>query len=197
VISTIACERRVRRALLRHSLALALTSILIASAANAEQAWVRGELTLNLRTGPGSQFRIIDAVKSGDPVDVLERGENWTHVRVAEGKQGWIPAGYLADEPPPTIRLAKLEEEVVDLRAKLDTATSEQESLKATNESLSSNDDAQVTRIAELERENVRLSAGQRWPEWITGGAMVAVGMALGWLWSRSAGRRGSPRIRL
>ena len=200
VISTCPRARRERRHR-RHAIARSLTHaalaaglLLAAAAASAEQAWIKAELTLNLRTGPGTQYRILDAVKSGDLVTILERAESWTHVRLAEGKDGWIPAGY---QPPPTLRLVQLEEEVVELRGQLETVTADREQLRSSNESLASNDDEQATRIAELTQENMRLTAGQRWPEWITGGAMVAIGMILGALWSRSAGRRSSPRIRL
>ena len=165
--------------------------------AGAEAAWIRAELRLNLRTGPGTSYRIVGTLETGDGVTVLERAEKWTKVELAEGNQGWIPAGYLQSDAPPTIRLGQLEREVVELRGQLETVTSEREQLTETNTTLSSSDDLQNQQIADLSRENARLKGGQRWPEWITGAGVLCVGMILGALWSRSTGRRSSPRIRL
>jgi SH3 domain protein len=166
-------------------------------AAQAETAWIRGEIRLNLRTGPGNNYRIVDSIGTGDKVDILQRTEKWTQIRLEDGKDGWIPAGYLQDEAPPAIRLGDLEKEVVELRGQLETVTAERKSLAEKNESLAGNDDEQLQQIADLTRENARLKGGQRWPEWITGAGVLCVGMLLGAAWSRTTGRRSSPRIRL
>jgi SH3 domain protein len=163
----------------------------------ADPAWIRGEIRLNLRTGPGNNYRIVGSLGTGDKVDVVQRTEKWTQIRLEDGQDGWIPAGYLQDEAPPAIRLGDLEEEVVELRGQLETITAEREALAEKNASLAGNDDEQLQQIAELTRENARLKGGQRWPEWITGAGVLCVGMLLGAAWSRSTGRRSSPRIRL
>ena len=175
----------------------ATATLSIAGGAGAEPAWVGRELTLHLRTGPGLEYRPIGKISNGDGVTILKRTEKWTQVRIDTGRDGWIPAGYLQSSAPPTIRLGQLEKEVVELRDQLETVTAERESLSLSNSEFSSNDDVQETKIAELTHENMRLTAGQRWPEWITGGAMICVGMALGAVWSKTSGRRSNPRIRL
>ena len=175
----------------------AATSAVVAASAEAESAWVARDLKLHLRTGPGLDYRPVGSVENDDGVTILKRTEKWTQVRLPDGQDGWIPAGYLKAEAPPTVRLGQLEGEVVELRGQLETVTAERETLSSSNSDLSSNDETQSVRIAELTHENMRLTAGQRWPEWITGGVMVCVGMALGAVWSRSSGRRSTPRIRL
>jgi SH3 domain protein len=189
---------------LRRGACAAATAVLVLGAsfgapgpAAAEQAWVRAELRLNLRTGPGNNYRIVGAIGTGDSVTILKQTETWTQIRLAGGEEGWIPAGYLQPEPPATIRVTQLEEEVLELRGQLETVTAERESLSKSNERLTGDDDQQAQQIAELTRENARLKGGQRWPEWLTGAGVLCVGMFLGWLWSRSTGRRSSPRIRL
>ena len=78
--------------------------------ASAEQAWVRDEIRLNVRTAPSVENRIVGVVKTGDEVQVLERGDGWTKVRnVLDGRDGWIPEGYLDPEAPPGIRLEEAE----------------------------------------------------------------------------------------
>lgn len=165
--------------------------------AAAEAAWVRGEVRLNLRTEPGTQFRIIGGVTTGDAVAVLGRTEGWTQVRTADGKRGWIPAGYLESEPPPTVKLEQLTDEVTSLRAQLQTSNARTAELETTNTTLAGRDDGQRAEIDRLEVENTELRASKRWPEWITGASVLAVGMLLGAILHRNATRRPSSRIRL
>jgi SH3 domain protein len=177
--------------------ALALCALTLPGAARAERSWVRAEVRLNLRTGPGANYRIVGTLATGDAVTVIERGEKWTKISLGNDKQGWIPAGYLQTEAPPTIRLGLLEREVVELRGQLETITAEREGLQESNTRLTATDQEQSQQVADLSRENRRLKGGQRWPEWITGAAVLCVGMLLGALWNRTAGRRAGPRIRL
>jgi SH3-like domain-containing protein len=165
--------------------------------AAAETAWVRGGIRLNLRTDAGTAYRIIAGVATGDEVAVVDRVEGWTQVRIADGKTGWIPEGYLQPEPPPTVRLAQLEDEVTSLRAKLETSDATAADLKTTNDTLGSRDGGQRADIDRLKVENTELRANKRWPEWITGASVLAVGMLLGALLHRNATRRPSSRIRL
>ena len=61
-------------------LCLAL-GLLGSQASAAERAWIKGEVRLNLRSGPGTSYRILDGVKTGDVLTVLNRQESWTEVR--------------------------------------------------------------------------------------------------------------------
>src|SRR5262245_39907833 len=69
----------------------------------AHAEWVRGEVTLNVRTGPGPDRKIISSIATGDRVSVLENGDGWTLVRIQDGQEGWIPGGFLADQPPAAV----------------------------------------------------------------------------------------------
>jgi len=178
-------------------LAVATLHLGSATTASAEQAWIRAEVRLNLRTGPGSGYRILATLQTGDEISILQRAEGWTKVRASDRKEGWIPAGYLQSKAPPTIRLAQLEVQVTELRGQLETVTAERERLAQANVRLEEMDALHTSQITELDRENERLKGGQRWPEWITGAGVLCVGMLLGMLWNRSTGRRSGPRIRL
>lgn len=176
---------------------VSLGMLLGASSSAAESAWVSGEIRLNLRTGPGIQYRIVGVLTTGEGVQVLQRAEKWTQVRMPDGKQGWIPGGRLQAEPPPTVRLIQLEEETTELSSKLEAITSQRDGLQETNATLSANDSEQSSEVDRLTRENMELRAGARWPEWITGASVLSVGMILGALLHRSSARRPGPRIRL
>jgi SH3 domain protein len=171
---------------------------LAAPRAVAETSWVSGEVKLNVRTGAGLQFRIIDMVKTGDPVTIVSRGEDWVLIALENGKQGWIPKGYLVTEAPPAVRVNELDRRVAELEDRLGAATSESARLREENELLTGRDKQQRAEIDRLNLEVMELTAGARWPEWITGASIVGAGMILGaimnWLASR---RRPSSRIRL
>ncbi len=177
--------------------ALCFLALLAALPAAAESAWVRGEVRLNLRSGPGAQYRILGVVVTGDALQVMKRTENWTKVKTAEGEDGWIPGGYLDPQPPPTLRLEQLEAEVASLRDALEKADTETSTLRERSEKLSTNDSEQATEIERLTKENYRLRAGERWAEWITGALVLSTGMALGALLSRISSRRHRQRLRL
>src|SRR5258706_295228 len=74
---------------------------LAAASASAETAWVKDELRLNLRSGPGNEYRIKGFIKTGDSVSVLSHREGWVQVRSSsELGDGWIEDGFLSPEPP-------------------------------------------------------------------------------------------------
>jgi SH3 domain protein len=169
-----------------------------ASSAGAATAWVKGEIRLNLRSGAGTEFKIIGAVSTGDELQVLSTTKKWTRVQTIEKKVGWIPAGYLENEPPPSLRLQQVETEAASLRTQLEELRSETASLRESNATLSANDSGQRQEIEALKIENFELRAGARYQEWITGALIVASGMIVGaLLHRRSATRRSAGRIRL
>jgi len=177
--------------------ALALLALL-AAPSRAEEAWVMDkDVTLTLRTGAGTQYRIIGNLSTGDTVTILSRGEGWTKVRLADGREGWVSAGFLQSSPPARIELERLTRETEELRRQLTELSEDATDLQATKEKLESDDEAQRLEIDRLTRENFELRAGARWPEWITGAGIVLVGMALGALLGRNANRRRQPRVRL
>jgi len=191
--------RTARRAILALALATCISgAALVPSPASAEKAWVRDEIRLNLRTGPTVGNRIVGVVKTGDAVMVLERTEGWTKVRtVEEGKEGWIPEGYLDPQAPPGIRLAEIEARAAELESELARVSKRAAELGETNEVLASQDGEQEAQIKSLTLENMELKAGARYPEWITGALIFASGMLLGAILRSSFARRAPQRVRL
>lgn len=180
------------------SLTLVVGSVLTATVAFAEHGWIRGEIKLNVRSGPGTQFRILTGVTTGDGLTIVERTEAWTKIRLEDGTEGWIPVGYLKPEPPPTVRLAQLENEVADLRKQLESTTAESNTFRKTNATLSESDGAQRAEIERLILDNTKLRAGARYPELVAGASILAAGMILGAMLHRSAAnKRPQSRIRL
>ena len=69
--------------------------------------------------------------------------------------------------------------------------------LEPSNGMLVAQDTQQKAMIEQLERENFELTSGARWPEWITGAAILGIGMLMGAILQSVSGRRQRPRIRL
>lgn len=83
-----------RKNALRTLLAAALMSACFSTAAFAEDAVVTGS-EVNLRSGPGSNYRVIDCLSRGSSVTVTDRSNgNWYAVD-HNGQSGFISAAYL------------------------------------------------------------------------------------------------------
>lgn len=177
-------------------LAAALAALLAAAGAWGEPGWSKGAPLL-LRSGPSTQYRILGSLQPGQRVEVLERGDGWTRVRAAEGKEGWVAAGYLEDQAPPVERVAALEAETARLRAEVESLRERAGRLEEENQAFSADDTSRREALEELTRENMRLRAGVRWAEWLTGALILGTGMAFGALLSRLSGRRGRSRLKL
>jgi len=165
--------------------------------ASANTGWVKGEVHLNLRTGAGTQFKILGSIQTGDSVTVLGTHESWTRVETTDRKIGWIPAGYLATEPPPKLRLQQAETEAASLRTQLEELRAQTADLHESNATLTANDSGQREEIEALTVENFELRAGTRYQGWITGALILGLGMLVGAvLHRRNSSRRSSSRLR-
>lgn len=182
---------------LRAPLMLAASLAVLATPSAAERAWVKDELRLNLRAGPGVQYRILGVAKTGDSIEVVSRTDEWTQIRVDGKGNAWIPAGYLQSEPPASLRLTKAETEATELRDRVASLSEKASALRSANEDLKARDETRSAELERLVRENLQLRAGARWPEWIAGAGVLGVGMIVGGLLHRNATRRRTPRIRL
>ena len=53
--------------------------------------------SLNLRKGPGTEYRSLGTVHDGDHIDVLRYGDVWSKVETDDGKVGYIKNLYIED----------------------------------------------------------------------------------------------------
>jgi hypothetical protein len=167
-----------------------------AAPARSEESWATGA-PLELRSGGTLGHRVLGNVPPGERLEVLQRSNGWARVRTGAGKEGWVIEAHLNGTAPPLERVGQLEAEAARLRADLAGIEAERERLRATAGELEGRDAERTGELDRLLRENARLSAGERWTEWLTGAGILAAGMVLGALLRGFlAGRRAS-RIRL
>ena len=89
------------------------------SVAHAETLYVVEQLVINVNSAPDASGERIATVKSGEPMEVIERVRDQVHVTLPNGKDGWIRASYLSAEEPMKPRLAASLAEVARLKDEL------------------------------------------------------------------------------
>jgi SH3 domain protein len=189
------------------ALAAIFVSLVAAGTAVADDAWVSGKVSLNLRRGPGTHYKIIGKVTAEEHVAVLKSEEGWRQVRTDGDRQGWIPAGYLVFSVPASVRLGALEQKLATVEGELATTRTDAAAetqrlqelaigLKRENRDVRTRDEGQKARIERLQTTNRELQTALRWREWLVGAGILVVGMITGALLGRSSRKRSS-RIRL
>jgi len=83
----------------------------------AETRYVSDRLEIQMRTGKGTQFKILRMLPSGTALDVLEvdQQNGYSRVRSAGGVEGWVLNRYLMKGKAARDRLAEAEKELARL----------------------------------------------------------------------------------
>ena len=95
--------------------------------AMAETRYVSDRLEIQMRTGKGTQFRILRMLPSGTPVEILETDQEngYSRVRVPGGVEGWVLTRLLMKGQAARDKLAGAEKRLASLELenrKLSTA---------------------------------------------------------------------------
>ena len=56
---------------------------------------------VNLREGPGLNYRLIGNAKKGISLSILEDRGNWLRVRLQDGSEAWVSKAATSDAPKP------------------------------------------------------------------------------------------------
>ena len=137
------------------SLLLIISSI---SVAQARTVWVDDKLYLPVRSGAGTQFRIIEnAVPSGTPLQVLEVGDSYTKVRTPRGNEGWVSSQYLSNQPIAADRLKTVTQQLEQARAELNQTREQLASVTEERNNLQSSESDLSNRSEELQEELQRI----------------------------------------
>ncbi len=54
----------------------------------------KGDIS-NIRSGPGTKFKVLFKVEKGIPFKVVKRKGSWIHIQHADGDEGWIHASLV------------------------------------------------------------------------------------------------------
>jgi Bacterial SH3 domain len=81
--------------------------------------YVIEQLAVNVNSAADGSGTRVATIKSGDKVELLESAGEAAHIRLANGRDGWVRASYLAEAEPLRVQLAARSAEVVSLRQQL------------------------------------------------------------------------------
>jgi SH3 domain protein len=138
---------------------LLLTIITATSYAAVEKRYVSDKLWLQLRSGPGSDFRILKALPSGEHLIFREQTENknYTKVTTDKGVEGWVLTRFLEDEPVAKEKLILSQRELVKVKAELNTLKQQTNTLSEEKSSLSGDRSSLTRENKTLEKELKRI----------------------------------------
>jgi hypothetical protein len=167
---------------LRAALAAAALTLLTSPGRAAESLYVVEQVVVSVSANPDGSGERVASLKSGDRVELVERSGEQVHVRLADGREGWLRAFYLSGDAPLRPRLAQSEAEVARLKAEVTRLEGQlAAAAKSTVAPAAPADDPAGGTPAPL--IGTAPEAPQRvWP-WALGSALLAllVGFALGW----------------
>ena len=125
---------------------LFILTLLVLYPAVAEKRYISDELWINLRSGPGNEYRILKTLKSGTHLQFIEEDENakFTRVTTDKGLEGWVPTRFLQDKPIAFEKLIltqreleKTKADLTELKAKYNDAKKQLAETKRTASELS------------------------------------------------------------
>ena len=105
---------------------------------SAENIYVTDVLKLTLRSGPSTEHKILSVIESGQQLEILDRGPEWTLVRLPNDKEGYVLTRYLSTTPTAGIRLQRLQEKHKSLMQQTASLLEENARFKSENNQLNS-----------------------------------------------------------
>ncbi len=124
------------------------------SAVTAESWYVTEMFKFGVRSGPSNENKIIAMVASSDPIEMVQQGEEWSLVRLADGKQGWVLQRYLSSEQPIRLQYQDLERRHRELLAQASPSSAELAALRERNTRLSGELTQAKTALDEFKRDS-------------------------------------------
>lgn len=192
--------------------------LLFTSAGMAQTVYVSEDFEITMRTGPGTDRKIISLVQSGKALEILEEGAEWSMVRGPSGKEGWVLNRYLTTNQPCAMVLERVRQDYDVLAAKFNDLNTKHEALreqkkvidadlsqnsqnldqlkaayenlkkesadflalKKRHEQVTTELEAEKTRSAKLDDENMQMKRN-RIIQWVwTGGGILVLGFLMG-----------------
>ncbi|UTW46061.1 TIGR04211 family SH3 domain-containing protein [bacterium SCSIO 12696] len=104
----------------------ALTSLLLVTLctlaqiqdAQATTRYITDEFRADLRSIPSNRGKIINYLRAGTQLTVLEENEDgWTHIRTSRGTEGWLRSSYLVEQQVAKALIGQVEQQRQQLQS--------------------------------------------------------------------------------
>lgn len=102
----------------------------------AETMYISNIVKITLRTGPGADHRVLSMLQSGQEVEVLKSEDEWTEVKLTDGKQGWVLSRLLTSDKPKILLLDQTTEKNKALINQISDLMNKNNELKEVNKGL-------------------------------------------------------------
>jgi SH3 domain protein len=103
----------------------------------ADTAYIVDSIKVALRAGPGNDQKSVGMTESGQTVEMIRPGEEWSLVRLGNGTEGYLLSRYLTTVPPLRHRFDQLQEKTKALTVQVAGLLEENVRLKVENDKLS------------------------------------------------------------
>ncbi|WP_320159555.1 TIGR04211 family SH3 domain-containing protein [Marinobacter sp. DY40_1A1] len=143
---------------------LAISAFFVLSSiamAQAKTVWVDDQLYLPVRSGAGTQYRIIEnAVPSGTALEVIEVSDTgYTRVRTPKGNDGWVSTQYLSETPIAADRLKSVSRQLEQAQSELASLKGQLKDVSNERDTLSTAESTLSTQTEELQQELRRIKS--------------------------------------
>jgi len=174
---------------------------------HAKTMYVRNWMMVSVRATPDEASQTIGNAATNEPVEVIEEGGGWSHIRTKRGKDGWVPTRYLTPQIPSTVSAQQCEEQIKALQEenrklqelaskKPETATAQPgtapaqfapagadcASLQKQFEKLGKDNKVLTDKYNALMEENSRLKTSENLTFTVIGGVFIIIGIIVGLL---------------
>lgn len=108
----------------------------VAGIAWSQPVYVSDVIRVSVRSGPGGEHKALAVTESGQQLELLKPGAEWSLVRLPNGTEGYILSRFLTETQPGRHQLVRLEEKVKSLTAQATALAEENRRMKADKEAL-------------------------------------------------------------
>jgi SH3 domain protein len=138
---------------------LVLLLCLFSASVYGETMYVSDILKLTLRTGPSIENKIISVIESGQMMEIIDFGEEWSQVKLPNGKEGWVLSRYLTSNETNNIKLERVEAKHKNLMIQSAELLEENNRLKAENKKFSTEFNANQKQLVKTQSDYEALKA--------------------------------------
>jgi SH3 domain protein len=170
--------------------------------AQGRQQYISDEISVTIRQKPSNDAESLGSIKSGMKVTVLESlgSDSFARIRTADGREGWITARFITDQPAAKEQLTALKQQLdqahgqaQSLQQELNTAQQQLAKAKPALEMAGENEKLKAAiaqreqQVGELEQQYDAEKARRQ--TLLTGALLVAggifIGLVLPWMGGR------------